>query len=127
MTRPAPSAEAAYVQQGRALFETVFRDAGYQFEAPCWDIRHLRTSQHKKTNSRIYFTLHGSSVDPLPPRLSNVVKAYILLNRSASGTMIHRVDIARVLWEAIPPAIRRWRYIRLAPADRKTIFSEPNR
>ncbi len=101
MTRPAPSAEAAYVQQGQALFDAMFCDAGYQFEAPCWDIRHLRTSQHKKTNSRLYFTLHGSNVDPLPPRFSNVVKAYILLNKSASGTMIHRVDIARVLWEAI--------------------------
>jgi hypothetical protein len=101
MTRPVPSAEAAYVQQGQALFDAMFRDAGDQFEAPCWDIRHLRMSQHKKTNSRLYFTLHGSNVDPLPPRFSNVVKAYVLLNKSASGTMIHRVDIARMLWEAV--------------------------
>ena len=84
MTRQGLSTEAAYVQQGRMLFETVFRDAGYQFEAPCWDIRSLRTSRHKKTNSRLYFTLHGSKVIPLPPRFSNVVKAYVLLNKSAS-------------------------------------------
>src|SRR5437899_8821704 len=39
-------AEAAYVRQGRALFTTLFRGCGYDFEAPRWDIRHLRTSQH---------------------------------------------------------------------------------
>ena len=103
MKHAAPAAEAAYVRQGRALFETVFPNAVFPFEAPLWDIRRLRTSQHKKTNSRIYFTLHGSSVDPLPPRLSNVVKAYIQLNRSASASMILRVDIARLLWEAVRP------------------------
>jgi hypothetical protein len=31
------------------------------------------------------------------------VKAYILLNRSASASMILRVDIARLLWEAVRP------------------------
>lgn len=101
MTCPVSSAEAAYVRQGQALFETMFPDAAGQFEAPCWDIRRLRTSQHKKTNSRLYFTLYGSNVDPLPPRFSNVVKAYILLNKSSSATMTLRVDIARVFWQAI--------------------------
>ncbi len=103
MTLPVPAAEAAYVRQGRALFKTIFPNAVFPFEAPCWDIRHLRTSQHKKTNSRIYFTLHGSSVDPLPLRFSNVVRAYILLKKGASATMVLRVDIARLLWEAIRP------------------------
>lgn len=103
MTLPVPAAEVAYVRQGRALFETIFPNAAFPFEAPSWDIRHLRTSQHKKTNSWIYFTLHGSNVDPLPPRFSNVVKAYILLNKGASATMILRADIARLLWEAIRP------------------------
>ena len=103
MTLPVPAAEAAYVGQGRALFKTIFPNAVFPFEGPCWDIRSLRTSQHKKTNSWIYFTLHSSNVDPLPPRFSNVVKAYILLNKGASATMILRVDIARLLWEAIRP------------------------
>ena len=101
MKRPVPAAEAAYLRQGRALFKTVFPSAAFPFEAPSWDIRHLRTSQHKKTNSRIYFTLHGSSEEALPPRFSNVVKAYILLNRSAAATMSLRADIARLLWEAV--------------------------
>jgi hypothetical protein len=59
MKHAAPAAEAAYVRQGRALFETVFPNAVFPFEAPLWDIRRLRTSQHKKTNSRIYFTLQA--------------------------------------------------------------------
>jgi integrase len=103
MKHAVPAAEAAYVRQGRALFETVFPNAVFPFEAPSWDIRPLRTSQHKKTNSWIYFTLHSSNVDPLPPRFSNVVKAYILLNKGASATMILRADIARLLWEAVRP------------------------
>jgi len=57
VTLPVSPAEAAYERQGRALFSTLFRGCGYDFEAPRWDIRHLRTSQHKKTNSQVHFTI----------------------------------------------------------------------
>ena len=98
MTPAVPSAEAAYVRQGRALFATLFPGCGYDFDAPHWDIRHLRASQHKKTNSQVHFTVYGSLVDPLPLRFANVVKAYVLLHKGAAETMVLRVAIARMLW-----------------------------
>jgi hypothetical protein len=93
------AAETSYVRQGRALFPAVFPNG--DFDSPIWDIRHLRTSRHKTSNSRLHFTRYGSEVDALPPRFANVVKAYLVLSRCADGTMSHRVDIARMLWEAI--------------------------
>jgi len=93
------AAETSYVCQGRALFPAVFPNG--DFDSPIWDIRHLRTSKHKTSNSRLHFTRYGSEVDALPPSFANVVKAYLVLNRCADGTMSHRVDIARMLWEAI--------------------------
>ena len=101
MTLSVSPAEAAYVRQGRALFTTLFRGCGYDFEAPRWDIRHLRTSQHKKSNAQVHFTIYGSQVDPLPPRFANIVKAYVLLNKGAAETMDLRVGSARMLWMAI--------------------------
>src|SRR5882724_3740370 len=44
---------------------------------------------------------HGSLVDPLPTCFSQVVKAFLLLMDSSAGTMLLRVDAARMLWKAI--------------------------
>jgi hypothetical protein len=93
------AAETAYKRQGRALFPAVFPDG--DFDAPIWDIRHLRISKHKSSNSRLHFTRYGSEVDALPPHFADIIKAHLLLNRCAAGTMAHRVDIARMLWEAV--------------------------
>lgn len=92
------AAETAYKRQGRALFPPVFPNG--DFDSPIWDIRHLRSSKHKSSNSRLHFTRYGSEVDVLPPHFADVVKAHLLLNRCADGTMAQRVDIARMLWEA---------------------------
>ena len=70
MTRPVPTAEAAFVRQGRALFRVRFPGEAHSFDAPSWDVRHLRTSQHRKTNARAYFTVYGSELNPLPPRFA---------------------------------------------------------
>lgn len=93
------AAETAYKRQGRALFPAVFPNG--DFDSPVWDIRHLRRSKHNGTNSRLHFTRYGSEVDALPPHFADVVKAHLLLNRCAGGTMSLRVDIARMLWEAV--------------------------
>ena len=93
------------MRQGRALFGERFPgECRFPFDAPSWDMRHLRTSQHRKTNSRAY--LHDPRLRVcirLPPTFRNVVKAYFLLNRTASASMILGADIARMLWEAVRP------------------------
>ena len=91
--------EVQYIDEGRALFRQRFPIGS--FDDACWDIRHLRSSQHKAANARVYFTKYGSITDPLPPVFARVVKAFVLLSRASCGTMPLRVDAARMLWKAI--------------------------
>jgi hypothetical protein len=91
--------EAKYIADAREIFRARFPNG--DFDDCSWDIRHLRASQHKKTNARVYFTKYGSTTDPLPPRFARVVKACILLMNASVGTMPLRVDAARMLWQAI--------------------------
>src|SRR5271165_801525 len=91
--------EAKYIDEGRALFRQRFPIGS--FDDPSWDIRHLRSSQHKAANARVYFTRYGSTKDSLPPAFARVVKAFVLLSRASCGTMPLRVDAARMLWKAI--------------------------
>src|SRR5215469_3190051 len=95
----APFSETKYIADARAVFCTRFPDA--EFDDSSWDIRHLRSSQHKKTNARVYFTKYGSTIEPLPPRFAKIVKAYLLLTKASAGTMPLRADAARMLWRAI--------------------------
>ena len=91
--------EAKYIEEGRALFRQRFPTGC--FDDLCWDIRHLRSSQHKAANARVYFTKYDSRTEPLPPAFARVVKAFVLLSRASCGTMPLRVDAARMLWKAI--------------------------
>lgn len=91
--------EAEYIDEGRALFRQRFPTGS--FDDPWWDIRHLRSSQHKAGNARVYFTRYGSTSDPLPPAFARVVKAFVLLSHASCGTIPLRVDATRMLWKAI--------------------------
>lgn len=93
-----PVCESRFIDEGRVVFASRFPNG--QFEDSSWDIRHLRGSQHKKTNARVYFTKHGSKTDPLPPRFAEVVKASLLLMDASAASMPLRVDAARMLWKA---------------------------
>jgi hypothetical protein len=96
---PIPAHERQYIEQARALFDELYPNG--DFDDCSWDIRHLRASQHKVTNARVYFTKYGGTTDPLPPRFADVVKAYLLLSRATAGTMPLRSDAARMLWKAL--------------------------
>jgi integrase len=94
-----PFSEEQYIAYARAVFRTRFPNG--EFDHFSWDIRHLRPSQHKRTNARVYFTKYGSTTEPLPPRFAPIVKAYLLLEHASPGTMPLRADVARMLWRAI--------------------------
>jgi integrase len=94
-----PSCESRYVEQARLIFAARFPIGC--FDDSSWDIRHLRSSQHKRTNSRVYFTRYGSTTDALSARFAHVVKAFLLLMNASGGTMPLRVDAARMLWRAV--------------------------
>src|SRR5260370_25404553 len=94
-----PICELKYIEEARAVFAVRFPDGN--FDDSSWDIRHLRASQHKKTNARVYFTRYGSTTDPLPTCFSLVLKSSLLLMDASGGTMPLRADAARMLWRAV--------------------------
>jgi hypothetical protein len=94
-----PQCELKYIDEARALFSERFPTG--RFEDPYWDVTHFRKSQHRRTNARIYFTEYRSTIDPLPPRFGNIVKACVLLVDDVVASMPLRVDGFRMLWEAL--------------------------
>jgi integrase len=107
-----PELEAKYIDEGRTVFRALFPTG--DFDASSWDMRHLWVSRHKSTNTRVYLTKYGSTVEPLPPRFAQIVKAYLVLAPSSAGTMVRRADGARMLWKALEsrhgnnPALFKW-------------------
>ena len=95
----APQCEQRYIDEGRAIFRDRFPEGN--FDDVFWDIRHLRRSQHNRTNARVYFTKHGSTTDPLPARFADVVKAFLLSIDTPAKTMTMRALAARMLWKAV--------------------------
>lgn len=93
-----PLCEAKYIQDARAVFAVRFPDGN--FDDISWGIQHLFASQHGMAKARVYFTRYGSTVEPLPARFANIVKASVLLMDSFAS-IAHRVDVARVLWIGI--------------------------
>ena len=94
-----PFSETKYIAGARSVFSARFPNG--EFDNFFWDIRHLRASQHKKTNARVYFTKYGSTTEALPPRFACVVKAYLLLTNASDSTLPLRADVARMFWRAI--------------------------
>jgi hypothetical protein len=117
-----PLPEANYIKEARAIFAVRF--PGGNFDDSSWDIRHLRKSQHKKTNARVYFTTYGSIVEPLPARFADIVKAFLLLMGSSGGTMPLRVDAARMLWTAIEKKLGKSNFSWLDVCDQDLLDTE---
>jgi integrase len=90
---------AKFVTLGRETFRTLFREDRHSFDDTVWDIRHLRTTAARRSNSNIYFTRYGSRNDALPAAFSEVVKTLLAL--SWNTTSPFRLDSFRLLWEAI--------------------------
>jgi hypothetical protein len=52
---------------------------------------------------KLHFTRYLTLDQPLPQVYANVIKSWIILEQQSHLTMVHKVDAARVLWEAILP------------------------
>lgn len=94
-----PDSEAKYIQEARLVFAQMFQMGS--FDDASWSVKHLRKSQHRRTNSNVYFTVYGSTTEPLPKKYGDVVKAALLLFDDAVASMTLRADAFRMLWEAI--------------------------
>lgn len=99
IVRIIPERERAYIASAREKYAVDFPTQ--DFDAACWDVRHLRASTRTSSNPRTYFTRHGTLGDPLPTAYAAVVKSYVVLHRSSITNLNMRVDAARMLWRAI--------------------------
>jgi hypothetical protein len=93
------TAEHEFVKLGRARHAVDY--PGQKFDAPYWDVRHLRTSAARQTNPRAYFTRYGTLDEPIPGPFADVVRAYLVLYRRGLSNLGQRLDGARMLWRAI--------------------------
>jgi hypothetical protein len=86
---------------GREAFATALPGSQHNFDAASWNIKDLTDRFKAKREDRIYFTRYGTTDDPLPAFYANVIKSWVILERQSISNMSHRVDAARVLWEAV--------------------------
>jgi len=92
------------------------------FDSPIWDVRHLRTSRHKTSNSRVHFTRYGSETDGLPTafckRCKSLLDAEPMYRRNdvvSSGYRAHALGSHRF-------SIRRLAWIRLVAIDEEDLL-----
>ena len=108
MTRDtARNAFAVLVATARERFAVGFASVGLDFDEPCWDIRALKDRTANSASPRLYFTRHGTTDDPLPPKFALAVKSWLILEYGSATNMGRRLDSARMLWEAILSRRRR--------------------
>lgn len=108
MTRDtARNAFAVLVATARERFAVGFASVGLDFDEPCWDIRALKDRTANSASPRLYFTRHGTTDDPLPPKFALAVKSWLILEYGSATNMGRRLDSVRMLWEAILSRRRR--------------------
>src|SRR5258708_4485630 len=86
---------------GQEHFAMALPGSRQTFDAISWDIKSLADRSPARREDRIYFTRYGTTNDPLPSLYANVIKSWVILERRSVSNMSHRVDAARVLWEAV--------------------------
>ena len=86
---------------GREKFALDLPGDQHQFNAFCWSIRSLSDRSTRNCNENLYFTRYRTTDDPLPDTYADIIKSWVILERGSLANMDHRVDAARILWEAI--------------------------
>src|SRR5437764_10515568 len=86
---------------GREKFALDLPGDQHQFNAFCWSIRSLSDRSTRNCNEKLYFTRYRTTDDPLPDTYADIIKSWVILERGSLANMDHRVDAARILWEAI--------------------------
>ena len=90
-------AELDLVEEGRAVLAGRLPDV--DFDTHVWDLAALK----KKTgvSSRVYWTRHGTTDEPLPAHFIEPVKAAIALDLKSPTNTKFKADAARFLWRSL--------------------------
>ncbi|GHO77212.1 hypothetical protein KSD_49830 [Ktedonobacter sp. SOSP1-85] len=91
----------ALVRAGQEKFAQVFQAKLQSFDEMIWDVNGLKDRPGMQYDKHISFTRHGNANQALPQTYVAVVKSWLVLDHSSLGTMIARLAMARLLWEAI--------------------------
>jgi integrase len=91
-----------YLETAEPVFVEALPDQ--DFLAPTWDVRPLRR-QPGTGRATIRFTRYGSNTEPLPHGppgyFTEVVKAFLMVERNGLSNLATRFDAARFLWESL--------------------------
>jgi hypothetical protein len=89
-----PTCESKYIEAGRGVFAARFPDGN--FDASSWDIRHLRASQHKQTNARVYFTRYAWLIEN-PYRVLRLSANATAMDAHRSAASLRRMAVLNVV------------------------------
>ena len=132
---PTDSSDAvqALVAKAREQFPERFADpqrhVANEFDAPDWEIHHLRTAQGSKGNANLAFRERNPTgrrsrqkMPPLPPHFAEVVKAWVVLEAQGIADMGIKTSAMRLLWESLKASGKaerfRWEGLRDRDFDR---------
>jgi hypothetical protein len=95
------SAIQALVRAGQEKFACDLPGEHHRFDAMTWNLRGFKDRPTAQGYGLLYFTRYGTKDQVLPPVYAEVVKSWIILERQSISNMFHRIETARLLWEAI--------------------------
>lgn len=113
----AQQSACAYLEVAQPVFAQAL--PGQDFFSLAWDVRPLRA--RKTGRAELRFTRYGSRTEALPvgePGLyTEVIKAFLILERNGLSNMVMRFDAARFLWESLAQRFEDPRDFRWAGVD----------
>lgn len=86
------------VAQGRSILKTTLPDV--DFDAHVWDLADLR-KKRTGVSSRVHWTRHGTTDEPLPVHFIEAVKAAVAITMKSPTNSKFKSDAARFLWKSL--------------------------
>lgn len=110
-----PDSDAAHAEIAKVVDEArdAFRGSPLErnqdgvinrFEDSKWDLEHLRDPVGSSRNRRLYFTVEGSTKDPLPSFVGDLFKAFVVFKHQEVKTVSGLANLLRTLrklWEVM--------------------------
>lgn len=91
----------ALIAAGKERFRSLF-DKEQKFENMVWDIRGLADRAIIRNHPQLHFTKYQTLDQPLPAIYGDAVKSWLLLSPYSNiRSLIPKLDMARMLWQAI--------------------------
>ena len=104
--RGGPDAQVPAAQGAEALIARARAAMGaflpsQDFDDGCWDLEPRSRRRIEGGGSRLHFTTHGSTVEPLPRSFGDVIRGLVVVEDLKNAAALQMVAAARRLWQAV--------------------------